>query len=68
MSTGETLYPKIPNAKYSDQNSARRSVLVYMQHGMLNDIFNALGDYTNENYVTYLNVRQHFITDDYPRV
>jgi len=54
MTTGETLSPKIPDAKYSDEDSARRSVIEYMRSGMLVDIFDALGDYTDINYRDFL--------------
>jgi len=69
MTAGETLSPKIPNAKYSDQETARRNVLGYMQYGMTNDIFDALENYTNDNYISYMNnpeIRQHFSLTNYP--
>jgi len=46
--TAKTLSPKIPNAKYSDQDTTRRSVLGYMQHGIMHDV---LGNYTNKNHI-----------------
>jgi len=69
MTAGETLSPKIPNAKYADQENARRSVVTYMNHGMLRDIFDALSDYTNENYIIFMSeptIRQHFQTATFP--
>jgi len=42
-----------------------------MHHGMLRDIFDALGDYPNENYTVFLSepdIRQHFNVATFPQV
>jgi len=69
ITAGETLPPKIPcqcqNAKYSDQASARQSVLAYIRSGITNDIFDVLEDYTHENYLIHLDdskVRENNVT------
>jgi len=53
MTAGKILSPKIPNAMFSDQETTRRSVLGYMQHGMMHDIFDALGDITLPKTIFY---------------
>jgi len=67
--TSELLSPKIPDAKYSDRDSARASYLEYVRYAINNDIFNPLGEFTPEEYQVFRRdpeVIMNFPVRDFP--
>jgi hypothetical protein len=71
MIMGETLSPMIPATKYSDQQSARISVITWIKWGMIHEIFDALGDYNNLNFQEFKalpEIRQNFNIAEMPAV
>lgn len=70
---GETLSPKLPAVKISSQADARDSISTWIRVGLIDDIFNVLGDYDNEAYIAFKDlpeIRQHFppntVPENYP--